>query len=604
MQVKIFRYVLTFVVVTTFCTTVAAKPLPAQKVRVGNVVVQGGSIVRSDNAQPPRTAQTSEPTLAPALETINGPNQENEQLRRLSELSPPPRSEKPVATLQLPLPVAAEPEPVVSQQIPHTGTRSPQVSVGSQATETRVTGTEAATPEKTAVPAALTPTNDDAEVSITRALELYRQNDFEQAIKMLEEICKADPKLPPPGIFLVQFAATTGQGNRIRFWLDRATWDHPDDPEAYTLLAEFAINDNRLAEAKLLIEKGISLLGNLVSNEERRQAIENTADMLQGRLYQLREDWGKARSAFEKLAAVDKENADVFARLGFVLAHQEQYEEAITIYEQAIAKGAKLPMPKLIVSQIAEQQGKTEVADKYFNEVMKATDIDPESIRIAVQIQLSRGNITEAEKFLQQAIKSEPDNLDNLLLAGTIDLFKKDYSGAEKRFQNAILINPDSYLAAQGLAQALVEQSDTLKKERALAYVKSNVQKHGETPDSMATLAWVCFKSGKQIEAEYLTNIALGAGELSPLSAYYFAEVLAAAGQTDKADLLAKVAAASKSHFMKKAEAEALLKKLESGQIPSAPNQNTAKDSTASPAPSTETETKTPPPIRIHGTRN
>ncbi|MCL2624542.1 MAG: tetratricopeptide repeat protein [Planctomycetaceae bacterium] len=618
MQEKIVRHVPTFVVVATLCVISAMKPLPAQQARVGNVVVHGQSVGRPDNAQPPRPTQNAKPASSLAGETHKAPDRDTEQLRRLSELTPPPRVEtagtpvrqplpaivEPLSAIAEPLPAIAEPLPGVTQQVPRTGTRSSQVAVETQAAEPRVTGAESATELKPLTnPVARVSTENDAAASISQALELYRQSDFDQAKTMLEEICRADTKLPPPGIFLVQFAATTGQSDRIRFWLDQAIWDHPDDPEAYTLLAEFAVNENRLAEARLLVEKGVSLLGNLATSEERRQSIEKFADSVQSKLYQMREDWDKASLFLEKLAAVDRDNADTFLQLGYVAANQEQYDKSIAYFQQAIAKGVKLPTPKLIVSQIADQQGKTDVADQYFNEVMKATDIDAESIRIAVLIQLSRGKITDADRLLQQAIKSEPDHLDNLLLAGTIDLFQKDYPAAEKRFQNAILINPDSYAAAQGLAQALVELEDILKKERALAYAKSNVQKFGETPDSVATLAWVCFKSDRLVEAEYLVNRVLGTGELTPPSAYYFAEIMAAVGQTDKAVLLAKIAAGSKTHFMKKAEAETLLKKLESGRVESAPAQNANTGSSPNTNPNAEVETTTPPPIRIPGTR-
>ena len=450
-------------------------------------------------------------------------------------------------------------------------------------------------------------TQNATEADLSRALELYQHSDFDAAKKMLEEICQKDPKLPPPGIFLVQFAAASRQDDRIRFWIDQATWNHPDDPEAFALLAEFALNDNRFAEAKLLAEKTVSLLGNLATNEGRRKSIETFIDSVQGKLYQTLGEWDKARPHFEKLIADDSDNIDILTRLGFVAVHQAAianrrtgYDEAIAFYQKAIDQGAKLPTPKLIVSQIADQLGKTEIADKYFNEVIKATDIDPESIRIAVQIQLRRGNIMEAEKFFQQAIRAEPNNPDNVALAGTIALFQKNWSAAEKRFQDAILMDPDSYAAAQGLALALVEQDDSLKKERALAYAKNNVQRSGESPDSVATMAWVFFKSDKQIEAEYFVNAVMQTGELTPLSAYYFAEITAAAGQTDKAVLFAKIAAGTEIHYMKKTEAEALLKRLESG-LDAATSPPTA---VTEAKPETETKTQVPAPIRIPGTRN
>ena len=499
---------------------------------------------------------------------------------------------------------------IAAQQIPRiggTGTRSTQ-QTPQEAQATQASQATKAESSQPIVPANVKgQTEPEEESDISRALELYQRNDFVAAKTMLEEICKKNPKLAPPGIYLVQFAIACQQEERIRYWLDQAVWNHPDDPEAFLLLAEFALNDGRLAEAKLLAEKSVSLLKNLSTNESRRKSIEASADLVQGKLFQMRGEWDKARSYFERIVdrstgvvANDPDNLDVLARLGFVAIHQDKYDEAVVYYQKAVDKGAKIPAPRLIVSQIADQLGKTEIADKYFNEVIKATDIDPESIRIAVQIQLRRGKISEAEKLLQQAIKTEPNNSDNLAIAGTIELFKKNYPAAEKRFQDAILINPDSYAAAQGLALALVEQEDSLKKDRALTYAKNNVQRSGESPDAVATLAWVFFKSGKQIEAEYLLNVVIQTGELTPLTAYYFAEITAKSGQTDKAVLFAKIATGSNIHFTKKAEAEALLKRLES----ESDKASTSLTADTEATPESETNTQTPPPIRIPGTRN
>ena len=397
---------------------------------------------------------------------------------------------------------------------------------------------------------------------IQQAMTFYMDGDFDRAKEVLTEACRENPNLPPPGIILTQFAVNMKQENRVRYWLDVTAWEHPDDPEAYLLLADFAVNEGRLTEAKTLVEKSISLFGNIASNTERTGVLEMLVESVQGRICQHWEDWDTARTHFEKLLANNAESADLLARLGFITANQGKYDDAISYYQKAIAAGAKLPTPKLMVSQIADQQGKTDIADKYFNEAMQASDVNPESIRIAVQIQLRRGNVEQAETFLARAVKAEPDNLENLLFAGTINMFKKDYKSAETQFQKAILITPNSYGAMHGLALALAELDGELNKERALTYAKNNVKNSGESTDSVATLAWVFFKSGKLVEAEYFANYILNSGDLTPLNAYFLAEILAARGQPEKSLILLQIANASKNNFMKKAEAEALQKKL------------------------------------------
>ena len=397
---------------------------------------------------------------------------------------------------------------------------------------------------------------------IQQAMTFYMDGDFDRAKEALADACRENPNLPPPGIILTQFAVNMKQEHRVRYWLDVTAREYPDDPEAYLLLADFAINEGRLTEAKTLVEKSISLFGNIASNAERADVLEMLAESVQGRICQQWEDWDAARTHFEKLLAKNAENADMLARLGFISANQEKYDDAISYYQKAITAGAKLPTPKLMISQIADQQGKADIAEKYFNEAMRASDIDPESVRIAVQIQLRRGNIEQAETFLTRAVKVEPDNLENLLLAGTISMFKKDYKSAETQFQKAILITPNSYGAMHGLALALVELDGELNKERALTYAKNNVKNSGESTDSVATLAWIFFKSGKLVEAEYFANYVSNSGDISPLNAYFLAEILAARGQPEKSLILLQVATASKNNFMKKAEAEALQKKL------------------------------------------
>jgi len=412
-------------------------------------------------------------------------------------------------------------------------------------------------------PAKKNATDDKATPSgIQQAMTLYMDGDFDRAKKVLADACRENPNLPPPGIILTQFAVNMKQENRVRYWLDVTAWEYPDDPEAYLLLADFAVNEGRLTEAKTLVEKSISLFENIASNTERASVLEMLAESVQGRICQQWEDWDAARTHFEKLLANNAENTDLLAQLGFISANQGKYDDAISYYQKAIITGAKLPTPKLMVSQIADQQGKTDIADKYFNEAMQASDVDPESIRIAVQIQLRSGNIEQAETFLTRAVKAEPDNLENLLLAGTINMFKKDYKSAEMQFQKAILITPNSYGAMHGLALVLAELDGELNKERALTYAKNNVKNSGESTDSVATLAWVFFKSDKLVEAEYFANYVLNSGDLTPLNAYFLAEIMAARSQPEKSLILLQIANTSKNNFMKKAEAEALQKKL------------------------------------------
>ena len=435
--------------------------------------------------------------------------------------------------------------------------------------------------------------------AVQEAMKAYQSGDVDQAKTILAEVQRNDPDFPPSEIVLAQFASSTQQSQQIRQWLEQAAWEHPEDPQAYFMLANFALMESRLTEARLLTETGIAALDNLPKDGKRRKAIASIAESVQARLYLMRDDWDASRRHFENLATLEPDNFSVLERLGFVAAHQGKYDEAVAFFAKANEKGGKFPSPKLMVSQIADQLGKADIAKKYFDQAVAAADLDAESLRIALQIQLRQGNIDEAAKLLAKADKVDPGNIDNRIFAGMIALFKKDYPAAEKLFQDAVLISPNNYVALHGLALALAEQGGSLRMERALAYAKNNVQNSGESSDSVATLAWVYFKADKMIEAEYLGNLVLSSGEVSPLNAYFLAEIVAASGNKDKALSLARLATSSNDNFIKKSEALALLKKLESEAEAPAPLQATETQTQSPPESQPAPDNRPKTPVRI-----
>ncbi|MCL2348169.1 MAG: tetratricopeptide repeat protein [Planctomycetaceae bacterium] len=420
---------------------------------------------------------------------------------------------------------------------------------------------------------------------IEPAVKLFLVGDFDGAKLAFDEAYKKNPKLSPPGIFMAQFFSNLQQPVEVRHWLDVTTSEQPDDPEAYLQLADIALFENRLTEAQLLAEKGVSLLGNVADNEERGKPLHQLADTTLAALFQARGDWENAKKHLEQLLVLSPNDPEVLTRLGFVAVQQGKLDEAVNWYTQAVKAGAALPTPKLIIAQLLDQQGKSEEAKKYFNDAMQTPNLDGTSLRLAVAIALRWNDLAGAEKYLQKAMQAEPNHFENVLYAGTVALFKREFLEAEKHFQNAVLMQPNHQSANNGLAIALAEQPEKMKLERALMYAKNNVQYSQQSPDSIATLAWVFHRMGKTVEAEGLLDRVLASGSISPLNAYFLAEIVAARGQKEKAISLLNVALKYNIGFMKKQEAEELLKKLKSAPIDSTPDNpppKNLKDSSAS----------------------
>ena len=57
-------------------------------------------------------------------------------------------------------------------------------------------------------------------------------------------------------------------------------------------------------------------------------------------------------------------------------------------------------------------------------------------------------------------------------------------------------MSPSNFAASNNLALALCEQSDNLKKNRALEYAQINAQRYPKMADAASTLGWVQYRLG------------------------------------------------------------------------------------------------------------
>ena len=398
---------------------------------------------------------------------------------------------------------------------------------------------------------------------IDEGVRHFASGNIPEAKKLFEQAKQKHPELQPPSLFMAHLFTTTNQVEEVRYWLEQAAYESPEDPEAFLLLGNFAAAEQRFAEATLLVQKASELLKNIPEDSKRYKPILTGIISLEASVAVSRSDWEAAKKHLLRLRELAPESLEPLIQLGFVSFQQKNVDEALKYYDQALKSGAKIPPVALIVAQLFDKQGNRQEAFKRLNEAVKNIDNDPSALRLAANLALNWGELKQAEELVNKAVKLEPKHVDNLLIAGTIALYKKEFLQAEVYFQDAVLIAPDNLVAKQGLALALVEQSDATKNERALVYARDIVQGSLQTPEAVAVLAWIYFKSDHQLEAEMLLNRLLEEDDLSPLGYYILAEILVSQENNEQAIELLKKAVEQKENFIKREAAETLLKKLQ-----------------------------------------
>ena len=425
-----------------------------------------------------------------------------------------------------------------------------------------------AVPPTTATPAAEKPIPE-----VVEAVDLFKQRDFDGALKKLKKAVKNNPDLPPAHVILAEFFAKANLAQNVQTALEQATVDSPDDPEAYYLMAEFALQAHRVTEAQLLYEKADSLMPK-VSSAKRKKILQpqilNGLVMTSGS----HQDWAGAQKHVETWLKLDPESTAAMQQLAQCLLKQKKEDAALEALVKARKIDPKLMSPEASLAQYYARNNEQENAKKWMKAALNKDLKDIRTRLLVAQWMWENSDLADAKKQADAALKldegldpklkSTEQSINALVLRGIIALFQKDYVAAEGYFQSAHILAPSNFPASNNLALALIEQKDDEKNKRALAYAEANAQKYQKSSEAIATYGWVLYKiGGHNDEAEKALRAAISGGSFSADTAYYLARVLFVKGNNNKdVKQLLEGALKSTGPFQNRDAAKSLLEEL------------------------------------------
>ena len=92
------------------------------------------------------------------------------------------------------------------------------------------------------------------------AVRAFSTGDEARAYALLTPLSASNSAYPPPGVLVALLCSNRGDYEGMHRALGRAVVEQPLDPEPYFQLADVAIQEMRLVEAALLLERGSALL--------------------------------------------------------------------------------------------------------------------------------------------------------------------------------------------------------------------------------------------------------------------------------------------------------------------------------------------------------
>ena len=376
---------------------------------------------------------------------------------------------------------------------------------------------------------------EQANPATLKAIDLYIEGDVDGAYALFKQVYDENPDSDPPGTLIATLHSHAGRFLQMRRALEQSAEEYPTDPEAFLQLAGIDAQEGRYLETELLLE-ALTVRANLA---ERRGRYEAASDLMR------------------KVIELNPKNAQAFWNLGYLAMKQKKYDEAEEAYESAAKLNPELWSGWLqVLSALDREDEIDEAVARLGTKEDKVKGANKKELAQLARLYMRWHKVDDAfnivHKFEEQ---NEERDLDRWILSGWLALYANNYAAAETFFRNATLIDPTSFEATNGLALALLDQSNKEKLGQARVIAARNYRANPDSQEAATTYGWCQFLSGNTKDADAIFQPMMESGSFSATVAYYLAEIANVRGNTDLAQNLLTLALSQKANFPKRAAA-------------------------------------------------
>lgn len=270
----------------------------------------------------------------------------------------------------------------------------------------------------------------------------------------------------------------------------------PDLPQRFRLA---------LASLSLLTLAVPSCLGQTAAPADRQRQTAITLEQ-QG-------DNAVAETAWRAYLKGHPADAEAFAHLGLLEAHQEHYAQAVPLYRKALALDPAMPGLQLDLGLSLFKSGALKEAIQTFTPLLKSEPpTSPEVLRLVTLIGLAHyglGEYAAAIPYLKQATDADAQNLPFRLALAHSCLWSKQYQCVLDVDHQILTLNAESAEADMLAGEAMDEMNDSAG---AIVQFRAAVKQDPRLPDvhfGLGYLLWVQLKyeeAALQFKAELANN--------------------------------------------------------------------------------------------------
>jgi tetratricopeptide (TPR) repeat protein len=402
---------------------------------------------------------------------------------------------------------------------------------------------------------------------LEKALKLFRDRDYTACQEMLREARKNNSGLPPAPLMLARAFFSTAQTARGRVSLEQAAAEAPEYPGVYVVFGRLALEEHRYTDALLHFQKATVLTRSGAWNESQQRYFSREASSGLASVAEARKDWPAARAALTECLSRDPDDASAHQRLGTALFASNQSDAALAEFEKA-ARSDIYPRAEVSMAWLCTANGDMKKAGEWMDSAVKKEPDNARTLMENANWLLIADRVGEAKSRAEAAAKLAPEMKGLKAVQGSIAWQMKDYAAAEAFFDAHCRQVPGDFIVENQLVLSLIEQTDSVKRQRALQLAEIHARLVPGSGDALATLARVYYVLGRAEDADRVARAARSCGSGTSDSAYYLARLAAVSGQTEDAKRLLRTALETPGRFSFRKEAKEWQDRLEAKQRP------------------------------------
>jgi tetratricopeptide (TPR) repeat protein len=220
-----------------------------------------------------------------------------------------------------------------------------------------------------------------------------------------------------------------------------------------------------------------------------------------------------AEAAWRNVLKVHPADAEAYAHLALLEAHQEHYTVAVPLYRKALALNPAMPGLRLDLGLSLFKSGALKDAIQTFLSLLKdEPPSSPEALRLTTLIGLAHyglGQYAAAVPYLKQATAADPQNLPFRLTLAQSCLWSKQYQCVLDVYHQIVTLNAESAEADMLAGEALDEMKNTAgAAEQFRAAVKAD-PREPNVHFGLGYLLWGLMQydeAAKEFQAELANN--------------------------------------------------------------------------------------------------